>query len=85
MLWSEQIADPAKRGQFISRPPWIVGDLVTVGPAGTDWATNGWVGTFELSDGSPVWQLDIGLTPGGPGAKSWGPDCAVLSTGCGAT
>jgi alcohol dehydrogenase (cytochrome c) len=79
LLWSRQIADPAK-GYFISMPPLIVGDLVIIGPAGAEWAAKGWVGAFKLSDGSPVWQFNIIPNADEPGAKTWGPDPAVLTT-----
>jgi alcohol dehydrogenase (cytochrome c) len=82
MLWSRQIADPAN-GYFISMPPLIVDDLVIVGPAGAEWAAKGWVGAFQLSDGSQVWSFDIVPSAGSPAAATWGNDSTVLTTGGG--
>ena len=79
LLWWRQITDPAE-GHFISMPPLIAGDLVIVGPAGSEWAAKGWVGAFKLSDGSPVWSFDIIPKPGTPAAQTWGPDPSVLAT-----
>jgi alcohol dehydrogenase (cytochrome c) len=76
LIWAQQIADP-KEGYFISMPPLIHGDLIYVGPAGAEWAANGWVGAYRLSDGHKVWRFNIVPADGEPAADSWGPDPAA--------
>ena len=39
-------------------PPLIYEDLVLIGPAGSEFAGQGWVGAFRLSDGEPVWKFN---------------------------
>jgi alcohol dehydrogenase (cytochrome c) len=79
LLWSRQIADPAK-GYFISMPPLIVDDLVLIGPAGAEWAAKGWLGAFRLSDGTPVWKFNIVPDATEKAAKTWGNNPDVLET-----
>jgi len=73
LQWAKQIANP-KEGYFISMPPLVHGDLIYIGPAGSEWASSGWVGAFRLSDGEQVWRFNIVPADGEPGAASWGPD-----------
>ncbi len=73
LLWAKQIADP-KEGYFISMPPLVNGDLIYIGPAGSERAGSGWIGAFRLSDGQPVWKFNIIPKDGEPGADTWGPD-----------
>jgi len=73
LLWAKQIANP-KDGYFISMPPLVQGDLIYIGPAGSEWASSGWIGAFRLSDGEQVWKFNIVPTDGEPGANTWGPD-----------
>src|SRR6266481_1821067 len=58
LLWAKQIANP-KDGYFISMPPLVHGDLIYIGPAGSEWASSGWIGAFRLSDGEQVWKFNI--------------------------
>lgn len=76
LAWSRQIASP-KDGFFISMPPLVHGDLIYIGPAGSESAASGWVGAFRLSDGSPVWRFNIIPADNEPGANTWGPDPEV--------
>jgi alcohol dehydrogenase (cytochrome c) len=76
LLWAKQIADP-KEGYFISMPPLVHGDLIFIGPAGSEWASSGWIGAFRLSDGQQVWKFNIIPADGEPGADTWGPDPAA--------
>lgn len=76
LAWSRQIASP-KDGFFISMPPLVHGDLIFIGPAGSESAGSGWVGAFRLSDGAPVWRFNIIPANGEPGAKTWGPNPEV--------
>ncbi|MDB6082769.1 MAG: Pyrrolo-quinoline quinone [Gammaproteobacteria bacterium] len=81
-LWAKQIADP-KEGYFISMPPLVHGDLVYIGPAGAEWASQGWVGAFRISDGEQVWRFNIVPDDGEPGADTWGTDPAARKHGGG--
>ena len=73
LLWAKQVANP-KEGYFISMPPLVHGDLIYIGPAGSEWASSGWIGAFRLSDGEQVWKFSIIPRDGEPGAETWGPD-----------
>src|SRR5258708_6620005 len=81
-LWSRQIAKPSE-GYFISMPPLIYEDLVLIGPAGSEFASKGWVGAFRLSNGEPVWKFNTVPDPGEPGAETWGGDPNTLKHGGG--
>ena len=71
LLWSKQIAKP-QDGFFISMPPLVHGDLIYIGPGGSELAVSGWVGAFRLSDGERVWKFNIIPADGEPGAETWG-------------
>ena len=73
LIWAKQIANP-KDGYFISMPPLVHRGLVYIGPAGSEWASSGWVGAFRLTDGEQVWRFNIIPADGEPGADTWGPD-----------
>ena len=73
LLWARQIAD-SKTGYFISMPPLVNGDLIYIGPAGSERAGSGWIGAFRLSDGEQVWKFNIIPQDGEPGVESWGHD-----------
>ena len=73
LLWAKQIASPDD-GFFISMPPLVHGDLIYIGPAGSESAASGWVGAFRLSDGELVWRFNIIPADGESGADTWGPD-----------
>src|ERR1700676_4377820 len=73
LLWAKQIANP-KEGYFISMPPLVHGDLIYIGPAGSEWASSGWIGAFRLNDGEQVWKFNIIPRDGEPGDDTWGPD-----------
>jgi len=76
LAWAKQIASP-KDGYFISMPPLVHGDMIYIGPAGSESAASGWVGAFRLSDGEQVWRFNIIPRDGEPGAQTWGPDPAA--------
>jgi len=82
LLWAKQIANP-KEGYFISMPPLVHGDLVYIGPAGSEWAAQGWVGAFRISDGEQAWRFNIVPRDGEPGANTWGADPAARKHGGG--
>ena len=73
LQWAKQIANP-KEGYFVSMPPLVHGDLIYIGPAGSEWASSGWIGAFRLSDGEQVWKFNIVPQDGERGADTWGPD-----------
>jgi alcohol dehydrogenase (cytochrome c) len=73
LLWAKQIADP-KQGFFISMPALVTGDMIYVGPAGSERAGSGWIGAFKLSTGEQVWKFNIIPKDGEPGADTWGPN-----------
>jgi alcohol dehydrogenase (cytochrome c) len=81
-LWSRQIAKPSD-GYFFSMPPLIYDDVVLIGPAGSEFASKGWVGAFRLSDGEPVWRFSTVPGPGEPGAETWSGDPNILQHGGG--
>jgi alcohol dehydrogenase (cytochrome c) len=81
-LWAKQIADP-REGFFISMPPLVRGNLVYIGPAGSETAAHGWVGAFRIRDGEQVWRFNIVPDDGEPGADTWGPDSAARKHGGG--
>jgi alcohol dehydrogenase (cytochrome c) len=81
-VWSKQIADP-KEGYFISMAPLAHGDLVYIGPAGAETASQGWVAAFRVRDGEQVWRFNIVPNDGEPGADTWGPNPASRKHGGG--
>ena len=80
-LWAKKIADP-KEGEFISMPPLAHGNLVYIGPAGSETAAHGWVGAFRIRDGEQVWRFNIVPDDGEPGSETW-PDSAARKHGGG--
>lgn len=83
LLWAKQIANP-NLGYFISMPPLVYGDLIYIGPAGSESAANGWVGAFRLADGEQIWKFNIIPADGELGADTWGPDPQARKHGGGA-
>src|SRR5579872_7498862 len=83
LAWAKQIASP-KDGFSTSMPPLIHGDLIYIGPAGSESAASGWVGAFRLTDGEQVWRFNIIPADGEPGAETWGPDPAARKNAGGA-
>ncbi len=70
LAWSRQIASSTGQ-QYLSMPPLIFEDMVIYGPAGADFGQKGWVGAFNLSDGTERWRLPFIPDPGQPGAETW--------------
>jgi alcohol dehydrogenase (cytochrome c) len=73
LLWANQIADP-DGGFFIAMPPLVNGDMIYIGPAGSERAGSGWIGAYKLSNGEQVWKFNIIPQDGEPGAETWGPN-----------
>jgi alcohol dehydrogenase (cytochrome c) len=81
-VWIRQVADPAA-GYFFSVAPLIVDDLILIGPAGSEWASKGWVGAFKLSNGERVWRFNTVPDLGEVAAETWGHNARGLKTGGG--
>jgi alcohol dehydrogenase (cytochrome c) len=81
-VWIRQVADPAT-GYFFSVAPLIVDDLILIGPAGSEWASKGWIGAFKLSNGERVWRFNTVPDLGEAGAETWGHNARGLKTGGG--
>ncbi len=73
LLWARRVSD-ATKGELISMPPLIHGDLVYLGTAVSEFAIRGWIGAFRLTDGERVWRFNIVPAPGEPGAQTWKQD-----------
>lgn len=82
LIWARQIANP-REGYFISMAPLVHDGLIYIGPAGSEWASKGWVGAFKLSNGEQVWKFNIVPDDGEAGADTWGPNPAARKHGGG--
>jgi alcohol dehydrogenase (cytochrome c) len=69
-LWARQVAKPAE-GETFSMAPLVFENLVLIGPAGSEYNVQGWVGAFAISDGSPVWRFNTVPKQGEPGYETW--------------
>src|SRR5207253_193031 len=63
LLWARQVARP-QAGETITMAPLIYGDLVVIGPAGSENNIKGWIGAFRLAEGTPVWRFNTVPRPG---------------------
>jgi len=70
LVWARHVASTAE-GETFTMAPVIYGDMVLIGPAGSENNVQGWVGAFRLSDGSPVWRFNTVPKPGEPGHETW--------------
>ena len=70
LLWARQIAHPAA-GESITMPPLILDGRIFIGPAGSELNVQGWIGAFELADGTPVWRFNTVPKSGEPGFDTW--------------
>jgi alcohol dehydrogenase (cytochrome c) len=70
LLWARQVATP-KIGEIITMPPLVFEDKVIIGPAGSEAGFRGWIGAFNLADGTPVWRFYTIPAPGEPGSETW--------------
>src|SRR5438045_9491871 len=57
LLWARHVAR-SQEGETITMAPLIHDGLVVIGPAGSENSIKGWIGTFRLSDGTPVWRFN---------------------------
>lgn len=81
-IWERQVADP-KRGEMLSMPPLIFEDLVVLGPGVSEAGVRGWVGAFNLKDGSLAWKFFTIPDSGAPGSETW-PNRTAAEQGGGA-
>jgi len=56
LLWARHVADPA-RGETFTMAPLAYGELVVIGPAGSENAISGWVAAFRADNGREVWRF----------------------------
>ena len=70
LLWARHVSK-LEDGETFTMSPTIFGDLVLVGPAGSENNVQGWVGAFRASDGSPVWRFNTVPKPGEAGYDTW--------------
>jgi alcohol dehydrogenase (cytochrome c) len=71
LLWARQVAKPSE-GETITMPAMVFEDLVLIGPAGSEYKIQGWIGAFRITDGQPVWRFNTVPRPGERGAETWG-------------
>jgi alcohol dehydrogenase (cytochrome c) len=81
-IWVRDVVSPRDNQGGFTMSPIIVGDMVVMGPAGSEIGVKGWVGAFKLSTGEPVWRFNTIPDDGEPGADSW-PDHAARQHGGG--
>jgi alcohol dehydrogenase (cytochrome c) len=70
LLWARRLADTAK-GETFTMAPLIFDNLIIIGPAVSEFAIKGWIGSFRLDGGEPVWRFNIVPAPGEPGSETW--------------
>lgn len=71
LVWAVKAADSAK-GEGFAMPPLIYEDLILIGPTGGENAISGWVGAFNLHDGTPIWKFQTVADATATESKSWG-------------
>lgn len=76
MLWARKVAD-AGSGETLTMPPLLFDDRVIIGPAGSENAIKGWVGSFRAEDGLPLWRFNIVPAKGDPGFDTWKSDANI--------
>ena len=81
-IWVRDVVAPRENQGGFTMSPIIVGDLVIMGPAGSEIGVKGWVGAFSLTSGEPIWRFNTIPDDGEPGADSW-PDRAARQHGGG--
>jgi alcohol dehydrogenase (cytochrome c) len=81
-IWVRDVVRPKDNQGGFTMSPIIVGDLVIMGPAGSEIGVKGWVGAFSLATGEAVWRFNTIPDDGEPGTDSW-PDRAARQHGGG--
>lgn len=70
-IWVRDAASPKDNQGGFTMAPVIAGDLVIMGPAGSEIGVKGWIGAYRLSTGEPVWRFNTIPDDNEPGADSW--------------
>lgn len=81
VIWERAIVDMTKHEGGFTMPPLIFGDLIIIGPAGSELGVKGWIGAFALKDGKEIWRFNTVPDDGEPGAETWGKADARLKGG----
>ena len=81
VVWDVAAEEP-KNGYAFTLAPLVVRDKVIVGAAGGDFATRGFIDTYNAETGERAWCFYTVPSPGDPGSESW-PDAEVMSLGGG--
>lgn len=76
MLWARKVADAAS-GETLTMPPLLFDDRIIIGPAGSENAIKGWVGSFRAEDGLPMWRFNIVPGKGDPALETWKADANI--------
>jgi alcohol dehydrogenase (cytochrome c) len=76
LLWARRVADTAA-GETLTMAPLVVDDRILIGPAGSENAIKGWVGSFRAEDGQPMWRFNIVPGKGDPGFETWKADANI--------
>src|SRR4029450_10553814 len=76
LLWARKVADTAA-GETLTMAPLVVDDRIIIGPAGSENAIKGWVGSFRAEDGQPMWRFNIVPGKGDPGFETWKTDAGI--------
>jgi alcohol dehydrogenase (cytochrome c) len=76
LLWARRIADGAS-GETLTMAPMLFEDRVIIGPAGSENAIKGWIGSFRAEDGLPMWRFNIVPKPGEAAYDTWKTDANV--------
>src|SRR5208282_3965228 len=80
LLWERQITS-FEESHYLSMPAMIVDNMIIYGTAGADFGGQGWIGGFNLEDGSELWRYAVLPTPDSPEAKTWGTPEAIANGG----
>ncbi len=81
-VWETQVADTMD-GYSITSPPLVVKDRIIVGVAGGEFATRGWIDSYDAATGERLWRFNTIPGVGEFGNDTWKGDS--WKTGGGAT
>lgn len=71
-LWERQVVNSAKNEGSFNMAPVIFEDTIILGLGISEQGVKGWIGGFNLADGSDVWRFNTVPNDGEPGAETWG-------------
>jgi PQQ-dependent dehydrogenase (methanol/ethanol family) len=81
LIWDRALVEMNKHEGGFTMAPVIFGDLIIIGPAGSELGVKGWVGAFKLSNGEQVWRFNTVPDDGEPGSETWEKADAKLKGG----